>query len=506
MSAIRPLRAIAAEANRERLRWAVLVRWLAIVGFSGLALVAWRVGMLATLRDCLIAGGGSAVVNTANHWCVARRRGVRAITALAIAADVLLITYLIAQTGGVRSPFLMLYVVQVVATAMLVDLWVAAASALASVVCFVAALWLGLGGPAVPPVGLERPAAQAVWGLFLLYCLALLTYLGGYVAERLRRSEDDLAERHRRLQAALAARERAHAELQATVARLQATEAQLVQSEKMRALGQFVAGIAHELNNPIGFVSANLEHLRRSTGALERMLAAYAAVPLAAGDAAALAAQRRSLRLDALLADLPCTLDDCREGVRRAAEIVAALRAFARGDAAEAWGRIDLRERLERTLALLRHRLVDVTVERDYSDVPPVEVVPGQIDQVLLNLIANALDAMAARGTLGVCTRLEVDPPGAPHAGPHVVVRVRDTGAGIAPELQARVFDPFFTTKPEGRGTGLGLSVSYGIVERHGGHIGLESQPGRGTTFTVALPLARPAAPVARLTGSAPPS
>lgn len=503
MTAIRPLRAIAAEANRERLLWAVLVRWLAIAGFSGLAVVAWRVGMLATLRDCLVAGAGSALVNAANHWCVVRRRGVRAITAVAIAADVLLITYLIAQTGGVRSPFVMLYVVQVVATAMLVDLWVAAASATASAACFVATLWLGLGGSAPPLIGLERPSAQAVWGLFLLYCLALLTYLGGYVAEQLRRSEDDLAERHQRLQVALAARERAHAELQDAVGRLRATEAQLAQSEKMRALGQFVAGIAHELNNPIGFVSANLEHLRRCTDALERMLAAHAAVPLAPADAAALASERRTLRLDALLADLPSALDDCQEGARRAAEIVAALRAFARGDTAEAWSRVDLRERLERTLALVRHRLADVTVERDYGEVPPVEVMPGQIDQVLLNLIANALDAMTARGTLGVRTRLEVDPPGARQAGPHAVVIVRDTGAGIPPELQARVFDPFFTTKPEGRGTGLGLSVSYGIVERHGGRIGLESQPGLGTTFTVALPVARPAAPVARLTGSA---
>jgi len=484
---IRSLRAIAAEANLERLLWAVRVRWLAIGGFSALACLAWLAGVLPVLRSSVVAGLASATLNAVNHWCVVRGRGVRAVTVLAIPADVLLITYLIVTTGGTQSPFIMLYVVQVVATAMLVDLLIAAAVALASVICVLTALWFqAVDAGTALTVAPHGSAYQVVWGLFLLYCLGLLTYLGGYIAERLRRSEGSLAERNEHLRGALASLEHAHADLQHTVERLKSTEAQLLRSEKMRALGQFVAGIAHELNNPIGFVSSNLEHLRRAVGALEEMLAAYADAPAGTAAASELAARRRALRIDPLLEDLPSVLQDCEEGARRAAEIVAALRAFARSDQPGAWSRVDLRERLDRTLALLRHRLAaGVSVERDYGDVPPIECLAGQLDQVLLNVLANAIDAVDGRGTIQVRTRLEHVPPAAPQA----VVSVRDDGAGMPPQVRARVFDPFFTTKPEGRGMGLGLSVSYGIVERHGGTIVVESAPGSGTTFTLSLPL-----------------
>jgi len=486
---IRPLRAIAAPANRERLLWAVRVRWLAIGGFSVLAMLAWRAGVLLALDASAVAALASSALNVVNHWCVSRWRCIRAVTALAIPADVLLITYLIAHTGGTQSPFLMLYVVQVVATAMLVDFLVAAGAALASVLCLVTALWLHplAAGPAAA-VTPHDTAYQVIWGLFLLYCLALLTFLGGYIAEQLRQSEGDLAERNDSLRRALASAEHTQADLQRTVERLTSTEAQLVQSEKMRALGQFVAGIAHELNNPLGFVSGNLEHLRRATGALEQMLAAYAQAPMGSDAAGQLAATRRTLRIDPLLRDLPGVLQDCEEGARRAGEIVAALRAFARADTPDAWRPVDLREHVERTLALLRHRLAGgVRIERDYGDVPPVECVPGQIDQVLLNVLTNALDAVGGRGTLWVRTRLVHATPG----GPHALVSVRDDGIGMGPEIRARVFDPFFTTKPEGQGMGLGLSVSYGIVERHGGTVAIESSPGGGTTFTLSLPLRR---------------
>jgi two-component system NtrC family sensor kinase len=492
---MRPLRAIAAAANRDRLRWAVQVRWLAIGGFSLLAGLAWQVGVLPTLQASVLAGVGSAAVNAANQWCVSRWRYVRAVTAVAIAADVLLITYLVLHTGGAQSPFLMLYVVQVVATAMLVDFAVAAIGALACVVCFLIALSLrpidSASLIAVAPGG--GAAYQAVWGLFLLYCLGLLTYVGGYIAERLRRSEDDLAERNENLRGALRSLETAHGDLQRTVDRLQRTEALLVQSEKMRALGQFVAGIAHELNNPIGFVAANLEHLRDAVTALEQMLAAYARARLPGDVAGVLAEQRSALRVDALLADLPGVLADCDEGARRATEIVAALRAFARADQPHAWSRVDLHERIERTLALLRHRLPSqVRVARAFGDLPLVECGAGQIDQVLLNLIANAIDAVGERGTIEVGTRIEPHAAAAPRPEAHAVLWVRDDGVGMPPQVCARVFDPFFTTKAEGQGTGLGLSVSYGIVERHGGTIAVESAPGCGTTFTVYLPLTQP--------------
>jgi signal transduction histidine kinase len=478
------------------LRWAVQVRWLAIGGFSLLAALAWLAGVLPSWHASALSGLSSAAVNAVNHWCVTRWRYVRAVTALAIPADVLLITYLIVHTGDTQSPFLMLYVVQVVATAMLVDLAAAAAAAVACVLCFLTALWLRPADPAGLLVLAPRGSAyQAIWGLFLLYGLALLTYLGGYIAERLRRSEDDLAERNENLRGALRSLESAHADLQRTVDRLRSTEVMLVQSEKMRALGQFVAGIAHELNNPIGFVAANLDHIRRALACFEQLFAVYARAPLPEPVAAEIRAQRSALRVDDLLADLPSALQDCDEGARRAAEIVAALRAFARAEPPGTWSRVDLRERVERTLALLRHRLHGgVTVIRDYRALPPLECAPGQLDQVLLNIIANALDAVGGRGIITIGMHAEEDPVPAPHRGPHLVLRVHDDGPGMAAEVRGRVFDPFFTTKPEGQGTGLGLSVSYGIVERHGGTIVVQSAPGQGTAFTVYLPLTQPVA------------
>jgi two-component system NtrC family sensor kinase len=507
---MRSLRAIAAPGNRERLRWAVRVRWLVIGGFFTLAWLAHQAGVLPSLLPCLLAAAIGAALNALNHWCVVRWRLVPVVTALAIPADVLLITYLVVLTGGVESPFVMMYVVQVVATAMLVGLAIAAASAVGSAACFAGALLLhraqALPVPALAAPGTEAATSyQLIWALFLLYCLGLLAYVGGYVSERLRRSEEDLAEKNRHLRRTVESLEAARAELQKTLHRLQATEAQLVLSEKMRALGQFVAGIAHELNNPIGFVSANIEHLRCSLGAIEQMLALYARSAGGTPQQAELDERRRTLRVDEFLDDLPSVLRDCQEGARRAAQIVSGLRAFARGDRGETWVAADLHDGLDRTLALLRHRLGDgVVVEREYGDVPEVACLPGQIDQVFLNLLGNAFDAVGGRGRICIRTGTLLDPPASAARGLHAVIAVRDDGTGIAPEAIDRLFDPFFTTKPEGEGTGLGLSVSYGIVERHGGRITVESKPREGSCFTVYLPVRRAVSQERAAKGSCP--
>ena len=471
---LRRLRDITAEDRRDHLRWAVRVRWLAIAGFSALALLAWWLGVL-DLRASAATGAIAAVVNGLNHWCVRRGAGLRRVTTLAVSADVVLITALILHTGGARSPFVMLYVVQVVATALLVDLWVAAAAALASAGAITVALCLGLAS-GTPGVSRDDPAAQVVWGLFLLYCLGLLTFLGGYIAERLRRSEDDLG----------VAQQALHGARQ----RLRQTEAQLVQSEKLRALGQFVAGIAHELNNPLGFMAANLDALRRAIGALEGMLDAYADVSLPGPVRSAIAASAERQRVAFWRAELPMVLDDCAEGVRRAADIVAGLRVFARADRGETWAAVDLHERLDRVVALLRHLLpAGVALRRDYAELPPIECLPGQLDQVFVNVLANAIDAVGETGAIAIRTALG-EAGGAVDAA-HVLVQIADSGGGIAAALVERVFEPFFTTKPEGQGTGLGLAVSYGIVERHGGTIAIDAPAAGGARVTIALPLRR---------------
>lgn len=238
-------------------------------------------------------------------------------------------------------------------------------------------------------------------------------------------------------------------------------QAQLVQSEKMASLGQLVAGVAHELNNPIGFVHANLqlldEQVRKVTTA----------------DPGSPEAQRARDAMTKLLAR-------SREGTGRVKKIVEDLRTFSRVDHAELQ-EVDLHEGIERTLSLIEPRLKEgITVERHYGDLPPVRCYAGQLNQVFMNLLMNAADAMPGGGTIGIRTV---------RSDRGVRLEFSDTGPGIPPEIRSRVFDPFFTTKPVGKGTGLGLSISHGIVERHGGRISVESAVGHGTTFTIDLPL-----------------
>ncbi len=251
------------------------------------------------------------------------------------------------------------------------------------------------------------------------------------------------------------------ARVEARTRELRETQAQLMQSEKMRSLGQLVAGVAHELNNPIGFVHANLHLLNEY---MRRMVDA----------------QRRGEDTTRIEGAIEKLLARSREGTERVKQIVADLRTFSRMDRAEL-ADVDLNEEIDRTLGLMEARFRDkIRVERDYGELPTVRCYAGQLNQVFMNLVGNACDAMSQGGTLRIKTR-------AVPAG--VRVEIHDDGEGIPPELQARIFEPFFTSKPVGQGTGLGLSISYGIVERHGGRMLLGSAPGAGTTFVVELPL-----------------
>lgn len=489
----RQIARLTAPANQVRLLWAVRIRWLVIVGFSALALIAWSSGVLVQITPCVAAASGAALVNGVNHWAVARWRCVHVVTAMAIAGDVLLITVLVVLTGGVLSPFTMLYVVQVVATAMLVGFVPALLSALFSALSCGAALWLLPADWATQMLHLALPPVaswsyQAVWIAFLLYCLGLLAFVGGYIANRLRRSERDLAHSNIRMARALTSLRAAHADLAATYERLRATEAQLVHDEKMRALGLFVAGIAHELNNPIAVVAGNMDHVSERLLPLHPVLAAHAAaVAQAAQQEGRQDALRQARRLTLFTDELPALLQDCLEGVRRAGEIVKSLHAFSRSGASDTFQVVDLHAMLDRTLTLVRHRAgAAVAIERTYGEIPAVECLPSQLDQVLLNLLLNAADAVAGKGAIAVSTHLSAD---AETGHEQVAVSIRDDGPGIAPDVLPHIFDPFFTTKPVGKGAGLGLSVSYGIVARHGGTITVRASPGGGAIFTVVLPV-----------------
>ena len=275
-------------------------------------------------------------------------------------------------------------------------------------------------------------------------------------------------------------------ELRGAYRDLQATQLQLIQREKMASVGQLVAGVAHELNNPIGFISSNVATLTDFVRRLRGMLEIYQEAPLPEADRERIEARRRELQVDYALKYLDSMLAGIREGADRTRKIVGDLRVFARTPD-DVWQTIDLHEDLESSLTLLNHLVKDrITVVRDYGELGAVECVRSQIDQVFLNVLANAAQAIPGPGTITIETRAE---------GGIAVIRIADTGPGIPPGTIGRVFDPFFTTKPVGEGIGLGLSISYEIVTKHGGEIRAESPPDGGATFTIRLPMTRAAAP-----------
>ena len=242
---------------------------------------------------------------------------------------------------------------------------------------------------------------------------------------------------------------------------LRETQNQLMQSEKMSALGQLVAGVAHELNNPIGFVHANLQLLDEFTSEL--------ALRQAKGEDVA-EVRENIARL----------LKRSREGTERVKDIVMDLRTFSRMDQAELQY-ADLHKEIDRTLTLMQPRLKNhIEVERIYGDVSGVYCYPGQLNQVFLNLLMNACDSLESGGKITIVTTPS-------ELG--VRLEFRDNGPGIPFEVQSRIFDPFFTTKEVGSGTGLGLSLSHGIIERHGGRFLVSSEPGQGACFVIDLPL-----------------
>jgi two-component system, NtrC family, sensor kinase len=277
----------------------------------------------------------------------------------------------------------------------------------------------------------------------------------------------------------------AHEETQSAYRELQATQMQLIQREKMASVGQLVAGVAHELNNPIGFVYSNVTTLEDFIARLRGMLEVFRTVSLPEPERARVDAAWESRKVDYALKYLDSMTQGIKEGAERARKIVRDLRVFARSQD-DVWQSVDLHEELESSLTLLNHLLKDrVTVHRKFGDVPPVECIRSQIDQVFLNLLANAAQAIDGAGAITIETRTE---------GPLAVVVISDTGPGIPPEIMGRIFDPFFTTKTVGEGTGLGLSISYEIATKHGGEIRAESNPG-GAAFTLRIPIARASRP-----------
>ena len=281
-------------------------------------------------------------------------------------------------------------------------------------------------------------------------------------------------------------------ERKALDAKLAQAQSHLLQSDKLAAIGQLAAGVAHEINNPIGFVSSNMGSLERYVRDLLEILEAYAslegALAAVAVNDTALAAVRELKQqkdLDYLRGDIQQLIAESQEGLQRVGKIVQDLKSFSRVDESN-WQWADLRGGLESTLNMIWNELkYHCTVHKDYGDLPEVWCLPSQLNQVFMNLLVNAGQAIVGKGEITIRTG---------QRGEEVFVAITDSGGGISPENQHRLFEPFFTTKPVGKGTGLGLSLAFSIVQKHGGRIEVDSTLGQGSTFTVWLPVKPPGA------------
>ena len=457
------------------------VRGAVIVLFSAVALVAFATGVLPSLVPALVASAAGAVMNVAAARRVARWQHIPGMLIWTGIGDAALITYVVAVTGGTSSPFLLLYVMQVLTAALLVDVVVGAAVGAISVLFLAGVVVVGDPSRASRAFSAGVAPDRVVWLLSLGLTLVVLVFLGGHLTRRLARSERRLAGTHRRLARSLARLTAAHAALQDAYEKLRRAETQLITTDRMRTLQVLVAGLAHELGNPLTVLAGTVAPLGDAVASYERMVAAC--VPCLDGAPPPLAAAARRALADGGEArrEAAALLANCEEATRRAVALLAQLRDFGRGGRGTVRRLAPLAPGLASTLALVRHRLPPrVTVHESYADVPDVACVPAELNQVFINLLMNAIDALSAGGNLW----LTLDT----HEG-QVRIQVRDDGRGIAPDVLPRIFEPFVTTKQTGRGTGLGLAISQTIVARHRGTIAAANAKSGGAVFTVRLPI-----------------
>ena len=282
---------------------------------------------------------------------------------------------------------------------------------------------------------------------------------------------------------------KSHEELAKAYDELKSAQVRVLHQEKMASIGQLAAGVAHEINNPIGFISSNLNSLRRYND----KIAAFSRMQIAAlenisgnGDSQIkeildeIREQKKSIKFDYIVDDLGNIIDESLDGANRVRGIVRDLKSFSRSDESE-FKMADINAGIESTINIVWNELkYKATLEKEFGDIPPTKCNIGQLNQVFMNILVNAAHAIPTHGTITVKTWSE---------GSNIYVSITDTGTGIPADILSKIFDPFFTTKEVGSGTGLGLSIAYDIIKKHTGGIKVDSDVGKGTTFTISIPI-----------------
>ena len=320
---------------------------------------------------------------------------------------------------------------------------------------------------------------RTVW-LDALLLIGAATVIGTHLATRNVALLETLAEQHQEVVSLNQDLERKvadrTAELERALRELRDAQAQAVHAEKMASIGRLASGIAHEINNPINFIANALGPLQRAFADLRALLVLHEA-----GHHEKAARQAEDAGVQASMADAEAVFGTLRRGVQRTREIVSGLTAFARRDESEPLRDDDVGGLLDEAVALMRYELVPrIEVVRRYCSEGRLRCYPGALVQLFVNLLSNAALAIEGKGTITLTTARDSET---------LTVSVADTGAGIGPDLLPKIFEPFFTTRDVGRGSGLGLSIAHGIVERHRGRIHVDSGPARGTRFDISLPL-----------------
>lgn len=326
--------------------------------------------------------------------------------------------------------------------------------------------------------------------LFLQSFVAVMFFttliLSAVIAEH-RKAQEELQEANIKLESRV--KQRTHAlhekniQLNYALNTLKQAETQLIQAEKMSSLGILTAGIAHEINNPVNFISANIGPLKNDIEEIMQLLNKYRAID------PEVSIKEKLLEISQFCdkIDLPFTLQETHnllngieEGARRTANIVKDLRTFSRLDEGEL-KRVNIHKNIDSTLTLLNNLFRDrISIHKNYGNIPEVECFPGKINQVFMNIITNSAQAISKHGEISISTYQD---------NGQVLISIRDTGAGMSQETITRIFEPFFTTKPIGKGTGLGLSISYSIIQEHHGTISINSVLGEGSEFIITLPI-----------------